>query len=310
MAHDSVWAVVFDAGGGRLVEVGDQRGITQARDRLLVWLDLAAAEPDASCRRAARASALLDELLIAPLDLPPGGVVSVPVGLLHGIPWSGLPSLAGRSISLTPNAQQWLGADRRAASPIRSVGLVVGPDVGGGSVEHSAIGRHHPAAAVAALGGATVATVRSMFGGLDLVHVAAHGRFRSDRPLLSTLELDDGPATLSDVVPARMRSRLVVLSSCEGGAHGTADGSEVLGLSAVMLARGAAAVLAPLTVVRDLECAEFVADVHGELGMGRPIGDAVAAVRQRWLADDDLSRWAVASSFTCFGSGEPVLSGT
>jgi hypothetical protein len=25
--------------------------------------------------------------------------------------------------------------------------------------------------------------------------------------------------------------------------------------------------------------------------------------RQHWLADDDLSRWAVASSFTCFGSG-------
>ena len=74
-------------------------------------------------------------------------------------------------------------------------------------------------------------------------------------------------------------------------------------MSAVILARGAAAVLAPLTVVRELECAEFVAEVHAELAVGEPFACAVAAVRQRWLADDDLSRWAVASSFTCFGSG-------
>ena len=100
---------------------------------------------------------------------------------------------------------------------------------------------------------------------------------------------------------------MVVLSSCQGGAHGTADGSEVLGMAAVMLARGAAAVLAPLTVVRELECADFVADVHACLAEQRPFGEAVAAVRQHWLADDDLSRWAVASSFTCFGSAAVVV---
>jgi len=70
-----------------------------------------------------------------------------------------------------------------------------------------------------------------------------------------------------------------------------------------MLARGAGAVLAPLTVVRELECADFVADVHAQLSTGVPFGAAVAGVRERWLDDDDLSRWAVAGSFTCFGSG-------
>jgi CHAT domain-containing protein len=125
--------------------------------------------------------------------------------------------------------------------------------------------------------------------------------------LLSTVRLHDGEATLYDVVPDRVRSKLVVLSSCEGGAQGTADGSEVLGLSAVLLARGAAAVLAPLTVVRDLECADFVAEVHAALAEGTPVAGAVARVRERWLADDDLSRWAVASSFTCFGSGAVTL---
>jgi hypothetical protein len=142
-----------------------------------------------------------------------------------------------------------------------------------------------------------------MFGRHDLVHVAAHGCFRADRPLLSTFELAEGPVTLHDSVPEKVGTRLAVLSSCEGGAHQGTGGSEVLGLASVLLARGAASVLAPLTVVRDLECGEFVSAVHAELAGGTRFGLAVARVRSAWLADDDLSRWAVASSFGCFGSG-------
>lgn len=308
VVRDEVWAVVFDAHGSRLVEVGDRQEVLRARDRLLVWLDVAAAEPDEPSARAMRAAELLDRIIIEPLGLSTRAeIVLVPVDLLHGIPWSGLPSFADRPMSLSPNAQMWLEADRRSAGVARSVGLVVGPDLGGADVERRAIQRVHEGAAVAAGFGATAATVRSMFGQADVVHVAAHGRFRSDHPLLSTLRLHDGEATLYDAVPDRVRSKLVVLSCCEGGAQGTADGSEVLGLSAVLIARGAAAVLAPLTVVRDLECADFVAEVHAGLASGIPVADAVARVRERWLGDDDLSRWAVASSFTCFGSGAVTL---
>jgi CHAT domain-containing protein len=233
--------------------------------------------------------------------------VLVAVGGLHGIPWSGLPSLAGRSVTLSPNAQLWLQADRRAEEPARSVGLIVGPDVTTAAVEWAAVETLYAKVEIGADRDAVAETVRSMFARLDLVHVAAHGTFRSDHPLLSTLRLCDGESTLYDTVPARVQARLVVLSSCEGGAHGAADGSEVLGLAAVMLARGAGAFLAPLTVVRELECADFVADVHAGLASGQPFGDAVAATRQHWLADDDLSRWAVASSFTCFGSGRVAV---
>jgi hypothetical protein len=304
VSGDAVWAVVFDSAGSRLVEVGPTRMVRRQRDRVLVALDEAAIEPDGSSAAAVRAAQALDDLLISPLDLAPDiGVVVVPVGLLHGIPWSGLPSLAVRPFVVAPNAQLWLEADRRAVGPAESAGLVVGPDIDTGGIERSAVERLHPHVAVAAGAGATAATVASMFAGLDLVHVAAHGTFRSDHPLLSTLRLHDGEATLYDAVPGRVGSRLVVLSSCEAGAQGTADGSEVLGLSAVMLARGAAAVLAPLTVVRDLECADFVTDVHTELAGGQTVACAVAEVRRRWLGDDDLSRWAVASSFACFGSG-------
>ena len=304
IAGGVVWAVVFEDGQSRLVEVAPLKEVLKARDRVVVWLDRAAEEPDASSVGAVRATALLDELMLAPLDLPPEApLVMVPVGGLHAIPWSGLPTLAGRSLTLNPNAQLWLEADRRAAGPIRSIGLIVGPGVANAGTERAAVESSYAAPTIAADADATAAVVRSMFAGLDLVHVAAHGTFRSDHPLLSTLRLHDGESSLYDTVPERVQSLLVVLSSCEGGAHGSSDGSEVLGLAAVMLARGAGAVLAPLTVVRELECADFVADVHAQLSTGVPFGAAVAGVRERWLGDDDLSRWAVAGSFTCFGSG-------
>jgi hypothetical protein len=308
IAGGSVWCVVFSDGMSRLVEIGPLQSVLRARDRVVMWLDRAAEEPDASSDGAMRAMAELDGLLVAPLALPPvAQVVVVPVGGLHGIPWSGLPTFAGRAVVLSPNAQLWLEADRRATGEARSVGLIVGPDVTAAGTERMIVESLYPDVTVASGVGAAARAVRSMFAGLDLVHVAAHGTFRSDHPLLSTLRLHDGESTLYDTVPERVRTRLVVLSSCQGGAHGTADGSEVLGLSAVMLARGAAAVLAPLTMVRELECADFVADVHACLADQRPFGEAVAAVRQHWLADDDLSRWAVASSFTCFGSAAVVV---
>ncbi len=306
VTRGEVWAVLLGGGSGRnrLERVGSYREIVRARDRLMVWFDLAASEPEGSSERAQRAARILDDLIIAPLGLPAdNGVVVVPVDLLHGIPWSGLPSLAGRPLALAPNAQVWLDADRRALGSAGSVGMTIGPDLDSADVESTMVARHHEHIDVATGADATFAVVASMLGRCDLVHLAAHGTFRSDHPLLSTIRLADGDATMYDAVPELVRSRLVVLSSCEGGAQGTSDGSEVLGLSSVLLARGAAGVLAPLTRVRELECAEFVAEVHGELVAGEPFACAVAAVRQRWLTDDDLSRWAVASSFTCFGSG-------
>ncbi len=308
ISGDQVWAVVFYGGRSRLVHVSPLAEVLRARDRVLVWLDRSNEEPNSSSAAAIRAVALLDQMLITPLGLPPvASLVVVPVGGLHGIPWSGLPSLAGRAVTLSPSAQLWLQADRRAEDMARTVGLIVGPDVTTAGIEWAAIESLYTGVEIGAAGSAVAATVRSMFARLDLVHVAAHGTFRSDHPLLSTLRLRDGETTLYDTVPARVQARLIVLSSCEGGAHGAADGSEVLGLAAVMLARGAGAVLAPLTVVRELECADFVADVHAGLAGGQPIGDAVAAARQHWLGDDDLSRWAVASSFACFGSGRVAV---
>lgn len=308
IASGEVWAVVCDATGMRLTGLGPVDEIRRGRDRAIVWLDRAAQDRGGGADGARRAMAALDAMLLGPLDLPPeAGVVVVPDGPLHALPWSGLPSLAGRSLTLAPNAQLWLQADRRAGTHSPSVGLVVGLDVAGWEVERDAVQAAYPQVEAVAGGGATAAVLREMLAERDVVHVAAHGTFRSDHPLLSTLRLGPGAASLYDVVPEQVRSRLVVLSSCEGGAQGTADGSEVLGFAAVMLARGASAVLTPFTVVGDVECAAFVAEVHERLAAGEPLGTAVAGVRSKWL-NGDLGHWGVAASFTCFGAAAVTVS--
>lgn len=299
-----LWAVVC-AGTAppRLVRVAEIADVLRARDRMVVWLDQAAHDRSAPADGARRAAAALDDLLLGPLDLPPGaGVVVVPDGLLHGVPWSGLPSLADRPFTLTPNAQFWLQAERRAARSMSSVAMIVGPDVIGADVEGEELGRHHAHLVEATGPAATAEALRKMLVEHDLVHVSAHGSFRSDHPLLSTLRLVGGEATLYDVIPETVGAQLVVLSSCEAGAHGAGDGSEVLGFASVMLARGAAAVLAPTTTVDDVECGAFVAEVHARLAAGTEFGSATADVRRRWWHEGNLAQWAVASSFTCYGS--------
>ena len=304
IAGRDVWAVVC-AGSqdARLARVAGLTDVLRARDRALVWLDRATQDGSDPADGARRAMDLLDEVLVAPLDLPPDvGVVVVPDGPLHAVPWSGLPSLVHRPLTLSPNAQMWLQVDRRAEQPLSSVAMVVGPDVAGERVERAALRRHHRHLTESAGAEATAEALRRALSVHDLVHVAAHGSFRSDHPLLSTLRLVGGEATLYDVIPDNVASQLVVLSSCEAGVHGAADGSEVLGFAAVMLARGAAAVLAPTTTVDDVECGAFVAEVHGRMADGAELGAATADVRRRWWNDGNLAQWAVASSFTCYGS--------
>ena len=51
---------------------------------------------------------------------------------------------------------------------------------------------------------ATVDRVVAAVAGADLVHVAAHGRFRSDGPLFSSFRLADGALTIDEPTPDKL----------------------------------------------------------------------------------------------------------
>lgn len=99
---------------------------------------------------------------------------------------------------------------------------------------------------------ATRAAVLERLAGPDLIHLAVHGVARPDAPLDSCLHLvDRAEITVGDMMQARLRARLVVLSACESSIPGFANVDELESLPAGVLEAGAAAVIATLWSVND-----------------------------------------------------------
>ena len=300
-----VWAVVIDR-RARLVKGARLDEVLRLSSQLTSWMERVAVPTEVrNARHALDLASELDRLLIAPLGLDPRReLVVVPVGRLHGVPWPCLPSLATSRLAVASSARTWVECERRCEAAVgSSAGLLVGPDVLGKRVETREMKLTYPNATVVTGRRATSAAAVAMLAAVDVAHIAAHGTFRADQPLMSSLRLSDGEMSVYEIAGAAVRSRLVVLSSCEGGVHGERSGSEVFGLASVLLSRGAAAVVAPTAVVSDHACAKFVAELHREWSTGITVADALSRVRNRWMAHASLVQWATASAFTCFGSG-------
>ena len=73
----------------------------------------------------------------------------------------------------------------------------------------------------------------------DLLHIACHGRFRSDNPFFSALHLADGWMIVRDAYELRLRCMLVTLSACETGVSALAPGNDLVGLARVLLSDAA-----------------------------------------------------------------------
>ncbi len=91
---------------------------------------------------------------------------------------------------------------------------------------------------------ATVEAALRALDGAKLAHVACHGRFRSDSPLFSSLELADGPLTALDLQRLRRAPELLVLSACDVALSERHPGDELLGFSAALLASGTRTIVA------------------------------------------------------------------
>ncbi|HEX9030870.1 MAG TPA: CHAT domain-containing protein, partial [Streptosporangiaceae bacterium] len=115
--------------------------------------------------------------------------------------------------------------------------------------------------------------------GADLAHIAAHGTFRADSPLFSSLHLDDGPLTVHDLEGLRRSPYRVILSSCDSAAHVGVGGDELLGLASALAPRGTAGILASVGPVNDQATTELMLVLHQELRRGRSLAEAICAAR-------------------------------
>ena len=181
----------------------------------------------------------------------------------------------------------------------RSV-LVLGPGLTAGRAEISQLAERYPAATVLAEGAATAEQVLRALDGAWLGHIAAHGTFRSDNPLFSSLRLDDGPLTVYDFERLRHAPYRLVLSSCESGLANPVGADELLGLTSSLVPLGAAGILASVVPVNDPAAVPLMTTLHGNLHAGQSLAEAFADART--AGGDDPVAHATGCSFVALGA--------
>jgi hypothetical protein len=253
---------------------------------------------------AAHAAAELDELLFGPVRgrLADRPLVLVPIGALHGVPWAGLATCAGRPVTVAPSATAWLAATRRPVPDGRPV-LAAGPRLPAAADEVGRLAALLPAARTLTGADATAEAVVSAVDGAALAHVAAHGRFRADNALFSTLELADGPLTAYELERLARPPGCVVLSACDVGLSAVRPGDEVMGFTAVLLALGARTLIAAVLPVPAELTTVLMLDLHRRMAAGAGPATALAAAQRALAATGDGRAAATAAAFVCFGAG-------
>ncbi|WP_306212145.1 CHAT domain-containing protein [Actinoplanes sp. RD1] len=300
---DRVIAVVVEPRRTRLVELGDVAAVLRetgaaefALRRLLLGTRFAA-----PARHAAQSAvAGLTKLLVAPIGVP-GDVplVVVPSTRLSGVPWSALHSAP---VSVSPSAGLWAHA-RVAGPPAGSgVAIVAGPDLAGAAGEVKAVAAEHDDVRVLLPPDSTAGAAIDLARGADLAHFACHGRFRSDSPLFSSLELSDGPLTLHEMLARGVAPRRVVLASCQSGAHQAYGGDEVLGFAGAMMSHGSAGVVAADLPIPDGACAAAMAVLHRHLAAGAGLPEAVWHARAA-VAGGGAEEYVAWYGLTAYGPG-------
>jgi tetratricopeptide (TPR) repeat protein len=253
-------------------------------------------------QRRAAAEALLagaaDRLDAALLrGLPDGPLVISPTGVLHSVPWSILPSCAGRPIAVSPSATLWCAA--AGGSGDGEVAVVAGPRLPGARAEAERVAAIH---GVTPLLDAPVDRVLGMLGRVGVLHLAAHGRLSTDNPLFSHLMLADGPLLVHDLERLARTPHTVSLAACDSGRAAVYAGDELLGLSATLAARGTAQLVAPVLPIPDLATGPVMVGYHERLAAGAAPAVALAET-QHALRDADPPTRAAAAGFNCFGHG-------
>ncbi|MCU1346649.1 MAG: Tetratricopeptide repeat protein 28 [Acidimicrobiia bacterium] len=241
-------------------------------------------------RRLDRAKAALWATVLHPLEslLEDRDLVIVPGGGLDGVPWPLFERLLGRSITLSSGAFTWKAPT--AAPPQRPL-IAAGPGLEHADLEAAAVAgvyRHqHPS--LLGAGEATVEKLMTGLAGADLLHLCAHGRFRADNPMLSHLQVSDGPLYVYDLDHAPTVPPLMVFSACEVGLGVVAPEGSLVGIAAALTGRGCERIVASAVPVRDDETAELMLQLHHALLAGVPVETALAQAQATLMGHGALS---------------------
>ena len=289
-----------------LIALGNYPLALEAAHRLLSDLDARVARRlperlqaviDRSIRRQLD---VLTREITAPLrpllgDLP---VVIVPTGALAAVPWSLLPDLRGRPVTVCPSAELWLAAHRAQISgpgdiPDPRPVLAAGPRLAHADTEVAAIAKLYPDPLVLTGRNATVAATLQAMDGARTVHLAAHGHHERGNVLFARIDLADGPLMAYDLQRLSKPPQRVILSACEVGRADVRTGDELLGFTAALLYAGTSTVISSGTLIPDASAPPLMAALHSAVATGTGPAAALA----------DAMAGGEMSPFVCFGAG-------
>ncbi|GGT74098.1 CHAT domain-containing protein [Streptomyces coeruleorubidus] len=244
----------------------------------------------------------LEELLLGPAaeHLGGGPVVIVPPGRLHRVPWALLPSLRERVLSVSPSAGSWLRARETAPPPDGRHVLVRGPGLATGGAEVPELAGRYACATVLEDDEARVPRVLQELDGAALAHIAAHGTFRADSPLFSSLRMADGPIVVHDFERVDRSPYRIILSCCDTALLASVGADELLGLVTALLPLGTAGVVACSAPVNDAAVVPLMLALHKGLGAGLSLAEALRDARAA-LPGDALHQ-ATGWAFSAFGA--------
>jgi tetratricopeptide (TPR) repeat protein len=298
-------AVVLTGRSVDLIRLGGFDAVAEAARRLGADLDTLAGR-----RLPARLEAVVKESIrhqtevltaevVAPLGrlLGEAGVIIVPAGPLASVPWSLLPDLRGRPVTVCPSASSWMSVWRRrppviAPDAMRPL-LVAGPDLAHAAAEVTAIAKIYPGTRPLLAGSATVSATLLGLDGCSLAHLAAHGHDERENFLFSRLDLADGPLMAYDAQQLAAPPGHVILSACDVGRSVVRPGEELLGFTAALLYIGTATVISSVARVRDEAAVGIMTAYHQRLTAGARPAEALA----------EAAAAEPFSPFVCFGSG-------
>lgn len=305
----ALYAVTVRDRHSRLVRIGALEEVEREADGLRFTLNRMASGRGARGWEEAMADVFaqsvdrLDALLFGPLRSTIGErpLVIVPTGALHLFPWPALPSCRGRSLSVAASAALWLQAVSRSRADDGPILLAAGPGVSHAAGELRALAGIYPAAKVISGGAATARRVAAAMDGAGLAHVIAHGSFRADNPLFSSLRMVDGPLTVYELERLAAAPQRVVLSACNAGLSAVRPDNELLGVSSALFALGTTTLIASVLLVGDSQTGRMMIDFHRSLAAGLDAPAALADAQVR-ASEESGRALASASSFVCFGA--------
>lgn len=136
--------------------------------------------------------------------------------------------------------------------------------------------------------------------GAALAHIAAHGTFRADSPLFSSLRMADGPLIVHDFERLDRSPYRIILSSCDTGRLATVGADELLGLVTALLPLGTAGVVASSAPVNDAAVVPLMLALHKGLSAGLSLAEALRDARA--ALPGDATHQATGWAFSAFGS--------